>query len=72
MAGLETKGNYVRCLLIVVIFMVLVEAKRYHVRGEGGGRKVVKSSFMESTHKREPIFMVEVTSLDTIMEVPTI
>ena len=52
--------------------MVLVEAKRYHVRGEGGGgRKVVKSSFMESTHKREPIFMVEVTSLDTIMEVPT-
>ena len=52
--------------------MVLVEAKRYHVRGEGGGMKVVKSSFMESTHKREPIFMVEVTSLDTIMEVPTI
>ena len=54
--------------------MVLVEAKRYHVRGEGGrgeGRKVVKSSFMESTHEREPIFMVEVTSLDTIMEVPT-
>ena len=55
--------------------MVLVEAKRYHVRGEGGGgrggRKVVKSSFMESTHEREPIFIVEVTSLDTIMEVPT-
>ena len=39
--------------------------------GARGGRKVVKSSFMESTHEREPIFMVEVTSLDTIMEVPT-
>ena len=60
---LEVGGNYLWCLFIVVIFMRLGGAKRL---GGGGGFKVI--IWRRASHKygEWPIFMRELTTLDTM------